>query len=115
MIRRPPRSTLFPYTTLFRSVVRNLLPVCAEIVGLTHVRVPYRPGCVRERLGEAARETSHGGTLRAVHLECHQIVAAHAHAPGTVEMRDDAACEPANRVRCIVCGGPVPASRFVPG
>jgi len=22
MIRRPPRSTLFPYTTLFRSVVR---------------------------------------------------------------------------------------------
>src|SRR3989454_4718464 len=25
MIRRPPRSTLFPYTTLFRSGVRNLL------------------------------------------------------------------------------------------
>src|SRR3712207_7558169 len=24
MIRRPPRSTLFPYTTLFRSSVRNL-------------------------------------------------------------------------------------------
>src|SRR2546428_3330683 len=24
MIRRPPRSTLFPYTTLFRSVDRNL-------------------------------------------------------------------------------------------
>src|SRR3712207_7495331 len=29
MIRRPPRSTLFPYTTLFRSdrVVRALLPL----------------------------------------------------------------------------------------
>src|SRR3712207_7597150 len=26
MIRRPPRSTLFPYTTLFRSLDRNLLP-----------------------------------------------------------------------------------------
>src|SRR5699024_12607572 len=25
MIRRPPRSTLFPYTTLFRSVMRNRL------------------------------------------------------------------------------------------
>src|SRR5256885_8843856 len=25
MIRRPPRSTLFPYTTLFRSVVYNRL------------------------------------------------------------------------------------------
>src|SRR3712207_8665209 len=26
MIRRPPRSTLFPYTTLFRSVRRAALP-----------------------------------------------------------------------------------------
>src|SRR2546429_5858727 len=25
MIRRPPRSTLFPYTTLFRSLARRLL------------------------------------------------------------------------------------------
>src|SRR5258708_18632804 len=25
MIRRPPRSTLFPYTTLFRSLVRKML------------------------------------------------------------------------------------------
>src|SRR5260370_21751978 len=28
MIRRPPRSTLFPYTTLFRSC-RRCLPTCA--------------------------------------------------------------------------------------
>src|SRR3712207_8666383 len=27
MIRRPPRSTLFPYTTLFRSRRLNILPV----------------------------------------------------------------------------------------
>src|SRR3712207_7786117 len=26
MIRRPPRSTLFPYTTLFRSKIGSLLP-----------------------------------------------------------------------------------------
>src|SRR3712207_6890990 len=32
MIRRPPRSTLFPYTTLFRSLVLLLI--------LTHVRHP---------------------------------------------------------------------------
>src|SRR2546428_13515755 len=25
MIRRPPRSTLFPYTTLFRSIVWNII------------------------------------------------------------------------------------------
>src|SRR2546429_7072315 len=29
MIRRPPRSTLFPYTTLFRShITRNTFPTC---------------------------------------------------------------------------------------
>src|SRR3712207_7662920 len=41
MIRRPPRSTLFPYTTLFRSVrqrivrrVRVLAPQCGPIRGV---------------------------------------------------------------------------------
>src|SRR2546430_8720373 len=37
MIRRPPRSTLFPYTTLFRSMVpdplRNELRTLAALVG----------------------------------------------------------------------------------
>src|SRR2546430_11311773 len=35
MIRRPPRSTLFPYPTLFRSVLRvgQLEPVGAEPLG----------------------------------------------------------------------------------
>src|SRR5438445_8108310 len=32
MIRRPPRSTLFPYTTLFRSVELDAHP--AELVGV---------------------------------------------------------------------------------
>src|SRR2546427_2131379 len=32
MIRRPPRSTLFPYTTLFRSL--SFLPADAHFVGL---------------------------------------------------------------------------------
>src|SRR2546429_4197268 len=37
MIRRPPRSTLFPYTTLFRSpyqppqVQQKLLPACRQL------------------------------------------------------------------------------------
>src|SRR3712207_8783342 len=34
MIRRPPRSTLFPYTTLFRSNTRS-----ASVVGGTYVSV----------------------------------------------------------------------------
>ena len=36
MIRRPPRSTLFPYTTLFRSIPHPKAPLGAEI---THSRV----------------------------------------------------------------------------
>src|SRR2546430_3279556 len=32
MIRRPPRSTLFPYTTLFRSLRENQLRLGGEIV-----------------------------------------------------------------------------------
>src|SRR5256886_13290575 len=33
MIRRPPRSTLFPYTTLFRSVVGELDLILGEFGG----------------------------------------------------------------------------------
>src|SRR2546422_8227496 len=31
MIRRPPRSTLFPYTTLFRSDARRTLPADGDV------------------------------------------------------------------------------------
>src|SRR5947209_16010201 len=34
MIRRPPRSTLFPYTTLFRSVRGNIEEAVLEVRGL---------------------------------------------------------------------------------
>src|SRR3712207_7102957 len=49
MIRRPPRSTLFPYTTLFRS--RGDLPArsaaAAEVsqAPLAQPRFPYRASC----------------------------------------------------------------------
>src|SRR5436189_2172582 len=40
MIRRPPRSTLFPYTTLFRSLVRErLVDVDAEVLALEALEV----------------------------------------------------------------------------
>src|SRR5256885_9250736 len=34
MIRRPPRSTLFPYTTLFRSLLQEKVPVFSFIFGI---------------------------------------------------------------------------------
>src|SRR3712207_8021456 len=44
MIRRPPRSTLFPYTTLFRSLGRRRL---ALLLTLRLVRLDLRVGAVR--------------------------------------------------------------------
>src|ERR1035441_9322174 len=56
MIRRPPRSTLFPYTTLFRSLigaptVREGLPSTAQhhVVGELSADAPDLPGHSRLR------------------------------------------------------------------
>src|SRR3712207_7962014 len=53
MIRRPPRSTLFPYTTLFRSAAQQ-----EDVAGL-HVRdervevgVPVAAQCAREHVAQ---------------------------------------------------------------
>src|SRR5256885_11564277 len=75
MIRRPPRSTLFPYTTLFRSIAN--LPPAAGCLGFPRgfsmknaclvalalfaaacadVRVVYRSGCWVRRSEEHTSE-----------------------------------------------------------
>src|SRR5437870_9725172 len=54
MIRRPPRSTLFPYTTLFRSVADRTVPSPRA----TQTHAPER-AAVRERhaaAGQRARD-----------------------------------------------------------
>src|SRR3712207_6943819 len=43
MIRRPPRSTLFPYTTLFRSTMRRQRSVGQTQVGNEEGRLLCRP------------------------------------------------------------------------
>src|SRR2546425_6744531 len=49
MIRRPPRSTLFPYTTLFRSVVVRLV----NLIGALHVAVEDFPRKLNQsRMGD---------------------------------------------------------------
>src|SRR5256886_13391608 len=54
MIRRPPRSTLFPYTTLFRSVTLPDEPsqAVAADPGFGRVELLRRLGLVEEALGE---------------------------------------------------------------
>src|SRR2546430_11874779 len=62
MIRRPPRSTLFPYTTLFRS--RGCLEVCAEYRNPVHV-ITKAPLVERDidLLSRLARDASLGVTV----------------------------------------------------
>src|SRR3712207_7926223 len=53
MIRRPPRSTLFPYTTLFRSPRRAAQKTRAAARG---VRVVLRPPPLRQRPARRLRD-----------------------------------------------------------
>src|SRR3712207_7969951 len=48
MIRRPPRSTLFPYTTLFRSAGMNVRSVPAKMPGSESGNVTRRNALVAE-------------------------------------------------------------------
>src|SRR6266403_3344011 len=72
MIRRPPRSTLFPYTTLFRSSPRNVIspviailrwtafPVSSEDrkstrLNSSHVESSYAVFCLKKKRGGGRR------------------------------------------------------------
>src|SRR3712207_7814318 len=55
MIRRPPRSTLFPYTTLFRSGDGGAAPLFVH--GAIEHELPLR---LRRRRGGAERDADHG-------------------------------------------------------
>src|SRR5256885_8803118 len=47
MIRRPPRSTLFPYTTLFRSIAPRVTPAAAAISSNVVRVTPWRAKTLR--------------------------------------------------------------------
>src|SRR2546427_6155860 len=59
MIRRPPRSTLFPYTTLFRSHFEAALATCVEAAGRItgHARAAALQGLAYSlvKVGEVGR------------------------------------------------------------
>src|SRR5256885_11719083 len=62
MIRRPPRSTLFPYTTLFRSVIERRsgqtlrVPVTCRLDTAEEVSV-YEAGGVLQRFAQDRKST----------------------------------------------------------
>src|SRR2546422_4882239 len=84
MIRRPPRSTLFPYTTLFRS--QTLLGEDRELSGggqhadLPHQAEPAAPVAGAARIGSQrapldARSEEHTSELQSrLHLVCRLLL-----------------------------------------
>src|SRR2546426_2636788 len=67
MIRRPPRSTLFPYTTLFRSGVRTWQEIAAEA---SHEKDPEKLKMLAQELERAfaEREDRKSTRLNSSHL-----------------------------------------------
>src|SRR2546426_7265818 len=65
MIRRPPRSTLFPYTTLFRSiaVLRAMAAAVRVITGLLIARLLVAPLALPRQTG-AVRSEEHTSELQ---------------------------------------------------
>src|SRR3712207_7498985 len=74
MIRRPPRSTLFPYTTLFRSSTSQTpartaaaTSTCTTVASLPAIRVAHSPrGSTSEeqRVSCASRSEEHTSELQ---------------------------------------------------
>src|SRR5258708_28989718 len=90
MIRRPPRSTLFPYTTLFRSPVKPGAMRSANIHH--HVRAMREIHPVHQLLAHRTRDRSeeHTSELQSPdHLVCRLLLEkkkrAHNETPDTIE------------------------------
>src|SRR2546422_7955257 len=76
MIRRPPRSTLFPYTTLFRSAsatTRESTRLFRTSSGITWVKIP---SCrTSKRSGHSFRSEEHTSELQSrLHLVCRLLL-----------------------------------------
>src|SRR2546429_3097858 len=70
MIRRPPRSTLFPYTTLFRSVACQLTEVSPTARGwITCTWLP-----ISARLGKMRSEEHTSELQSRLHLVCRLLL-----------------------------------------
>src|SRR2546422_8177634 len=76
MIRRPPRSTLFPYTTLFRSLGGDGIAVTAVAPGLTRTPASATRAAAEFADTEAdMRSEEHTSELQSrLHLVCRLLL-----------------------------------------
>src|SRR5947208_9570069 len=74
MIRRPPRSTLFPYTTLFRSRTRDVAAKVGVNIATLHYYFPTKEKLIRGVVGYA-RSEEHTSELQSPdHLVCRLLL-----------------------------------------
>src|SRR5258708_9778022 len=81
MIRRPPRSTLFPYTTLFRSPARStwcgarFVNWCIRDQGRVRSEFGEDKRCLRSRVTRSTRSEEHTSELQSPdHLVCRLLL-----------------------------------------
>src|SRR3712207_8349049 len=67
MIRRPPRSTLFPYTTLFRSGVAPEYLVAVRVASKARYDVAGSPGLVDAEFGHCSQVDRKSTRLNSSH------------------------------------------------
>src|SRR2546422_1123096 len=71
MIRRPPRSTLFPYTTLFRSLAGFIVATWKQLVQSLHIGLTGREWIVTTD----QRSEEHTSELQSrLHLVCRLLL-----------------------------------------
>src|SRR2546430_4142661 len=90
MIRRPPRSTLFPYTTLFRSCARTAVscttaPACCRAgdsnrdrkstrLNSSHSQISYAVFCLKKKKNSHKHHILDAYYLSAIRCELHTLV-----------------------------------------
>src|SRR5690348_18270208 len=76
MIRRPPRSTLFPYTTLFRSSTCRARRACARAsIGSAPNTQSSEANCLTASVTPLSRSEEHTSELQSpVHLVCRLLL-----------------------------------------
>src|SRR5260370_17769105 len=75
MIRRPPRSTLFPYTTLFRSPSANAPPTPSHSYDLTSSLNDIEGGAALTSNGGSIRSEEHTSELQShLNLVCRLLL-----------------------------------------